>query len=64
MSSFLSREQFLFVARNPLPDAALQRFVSSELLPPIEITVYPDLVRTLYTYRLQGFRGYAEVADE
>ena len=57
-------EQFLFVARNPLPDAALQGFVSSELLPPIEITVYPDLVRTLYTYRLQGFRGYAEVADE
>ena len=48
----------LFIARNPLPDATLQRFAGTRELAPVEVPIYSDLTRRLYVYKLDGFKGY------
>ncbi len=51
-------EDYLFVSRRPLGEAVLARFDRTELVAVLRARIYPDLVRRVYVYHLQGFRGY------
>lgn len=51
-------EPMLFLSERPLSETVLGRFAQVQALGEARYQVYPDLVRQVYGYWVQGFRGY------
>lgn len=54
----LPPDPLVFISKAPLPESILTAFDQVQPLGQLRISVYQDLVRDLYVYEMNGFRGY------